>query len=365
MDNSADIHVKFDVDGVCSYCHEYLEKFKLLKCHDGKQGSSKKFDYIVDKLKKAGRGKKYDCLIGLSGGVDSTYVAYLLVKNGIRPLALHLDNGWNSELSVKNIQIVVDKLNIPLITYIIDWEEFKDIQLSFLKASLSNIEAPTDHAINASLFKFSVKYQIKYIVSGGNIATESILPKYWGSDGRDLKHILSIHKKFGKMPLKTFPTMSLLNSIDYLFLKRKRLIFLLNHIDYNKENAIRELEKNLGWKNYPGKHFESIFTRFFQAYILPKKFNLDKRRSHYSSLINSNQLSREKALNDMNNSPYLDQNLLKQDFEYVIKKLGLSKEEFTKIMDNPPADYLDYPNNAWLFREPRIIKFMKILLTKL
>jgi N-acetyl sugar amidotransferase len=362
MDNVNDPYIEFDAQGVCSYCKEYQEKARLLRCTMD-INDTQNFDAAIKTLKQAGKGKPYDCIIGLSGGVDSTYVAYLLKKNGVRPLAIHLDNGWNSELAVKNIELVVNKLDIPLHTYVIDWEEFKDIQGAFLKASLANLEAPTDHAINATLFKMAKKYGVKHIVSGGNIATESILPKNWGSDGRDLRHIKSVHRRFGSKKMQTFPTMTLLNMFSYLFIEKIRYIFLLNFIPYNKAEAVKILESNIGWQPYGGKHYESIITRFFQAYILPQKFNLDKRRSHLSTLINSNQLTRDEALAEMELPSYPSLDMLQSDQAYVIKKFGLSSKEFQHLMEQKPKQYTDYANNAWLYRSPKIIKWVKTILT--
>lgn len=363
MDNANDPYIYFDEQGICNYCHEYKEKAALLGCITENE-NLEKFSDAIRQLKELGKNKPYDCVIGLSGGADSSYVAYLLKQQGIRPLAVHLDNGWNSELAVKNIELIVNKLDIPLITYVIDWEEFKDIQSAFLKASLANLEAVTDHAIPAILFKTAKKYGIKYIVNGGNIATESILPKHWGSDGRDLKHIKAVHKKFGNRKMKTYPTMTLWDMFSYLFIRRIKLIFLLNYIHYNKEAAIRVLEHDLGWKPYGGKHYESIITRFFQGYLLPVKFNLDKRRSHLSTLINSYQMTRENALKEMMSPPYPSEQMLEEDKTYVVKKFGLTEEEFLCIMNEKAKNYTDYPQNAWLYRSPQIIRLIKKFLTK-
>ena len=268
---------------------------------------------------------------------------------GLRSLAIHLDNGWDSELAINNINNSVEKLGIELKIVSCNWEEFRDLQLSFLKASVANAEIPTDHAILSILYHTAADKGIGYIISGGNIVTEAIMPESWGYDPKDLKFIKGIHKKFGKIKLKTFPQLTLFDWVNYTFIKRIKFIPILNYIPYVKENAKKLIEKELNWKDYGLKHYESIYTRFFQGYILPKKFNVDKRRAHLSTLICSGQMSREEALKEMERSPYPSEKMMEEDKEYVIKKLGLSREEFARIMSAPIKGFQDYPNNHSLF----------------
>jgi len=308
-----------------------------------------KLDKILFKIKEDGRNKKYDCIIGLSGGVDSTYVAFLTKKFGLRPLAIHLDNGWNTELSEANVEKAVKTLGIDLITHTVDWEEFKDLQLAFLKSSICNIEIPTDHAIIAFLYQQASNKNIKYIISGNNIVTEGIMPSIWGEYNKDLKLIEGIHEKFGTKKLTNLPKISLKKFAYYIFVKKIKHICLLDYVDYNKEETMKILQDKLGWVYYGGKHYESIFTRFFQGYFLVKKNNFDKRIAHLSTLIMSGQITRDAALEEMK-LPVYPEELFKQDKEYVLKKLGLSEEEFEDIMNLPIKSDKDYPSNTWIFK---------------
>jgi N-acetyl sugar amidotransferase len=341
MDTS-DPDITFDEDGVCSHCHRYDEELPK-RVFKGNEAESK-LDYLISQIKTAGKGKENDCIIGVSGGVDSTYVAYLAKKFGLRPLAIHFDNGWNSELAVSNIEKTLDKLGIDLFTYVIDWEEFRDLQLSFLKASTPDGEIPTDHAINALLFEQASKRNIKYILSGMNFATESMAVKAWSYGHSDWKYIRSIHKKFGSSSLKNYPHFSFFDLFKWTFLKKIRTVSILNYLEYNKKDVMNVLQNELDWVYYGGKHYESVYTRFFQGYILPQKFNIDKRRGHLSDLINSGQIERETALADLNTVGY-DPILMEQDKQFVMKKLLLTSEEFEALMRLPKKTFRDYPNN--------------------
>jgi N-acetyl sugar amidotransferase len=338
MDTS-DSLIFFDIDGVCNHCHLYDKKMALLpKGHD----ANEQLENLIAKIKVDGQGKDYDCIIGVSGGVDSTYVAYL-VKNvyGLRPLAVHLDNGWNSEISVKNIENIVKKLDIDLFTYVIDWEEFRDIQLSFLKASTPDSEIPTDHAIFTILRKLGKKYKIDYVINGINQKTESHHPPMWSQGHSDWKYIKNVHRIFGTKKIKTYPHGNFLTILEDTV--SKKWISILNYVDYNKNEAKEIIAKELGWKDYGGKHFESTYTKFFQSYILPVKFGFDKRKMHLSSLICSGEITRNAALDELMQAPYPlgDQN---NDREYILKKFGISNEEFQSIMDLPIKSYYDYPS---------------------
>lgn len=360
MDTS-DPDIEFDESGICNHCRRYNEMMKKELHHD-EQGQEK-LKLMINDIKEKGKSKEYDCVIGVSGGVDSTYVAYLVKKRfGLMPLAVHVDNGWDTELSVKNIENLCKSLDIDLYTKVLDWEEFKDLQLSFLKSSISNCEIPTDHAIVATLLQVAAENGIRYILIGTNLETEGILPKGWGYDNRDWKLIEGIHKKFGKTKLKTYPHYTLVDLFKYFVINRIQVINILNYVKYNKKEAKHIIEQELGWKDYGGKHYESLYTRFFQGYILPKKFNIDKRRAHLSSLICSGQMTKKEALEEMKKDPYSSRELLEEDKEYVIKKLGLTEEEFEKIMSLPIKTFRDYPNNYFILS--KVVPFVKIFAKK-
>jgi N-acetyl sugar amidotransferase len=348
MDTS-DPDIRFDGEGVCSHCREYarLSQDSLYSGPDGQ----KRLDALVDRIKEEGKGKEYDCILGLSGGVDSSFVAYKAKELGLRPLAVHLDNGWNSELSVANIERIVKRLDIDLYTYVIDWEEFRELQISFFKASVVDIELLTDHAIAAVLFDIARKNHLRYFLSGYNVATESIMPKSWffGNklDGRNIK---AIFREFGdKKRIESFPILSFYKYILFVYARRLKVIPLLNYLSYNKSEAMAILQEKLGWVYYGGKHYESRFTQFYQAYILPKKFHIDKRRAHLSSLIYSGQLSRDEALKAMEEELYTP-GKFREDKEFVVKKLGMTESEFEEYMNLPPRSHLEYANYEALTR---------------
>lgn len=355
MDTS-DPEISFDQDGRCNHCKNYDILYNSKVFLQDKQ--NRELQDTIDRIKKDGKKRQYDCVIGVSGGIDSTYVAYLVKKLGLRPIAVHLDNGWDSELAISNIENVLERLGIELDTYIIDWEEFKDLQLSFLKASTPDAEIPTDHAIVSLLYRSAIKYNIRYIILGLNIASEAILPKRWSSGHGDWRYIYRIHKKFGKLKLRTFPHYNLLAKFFYKYINRLTIINILDYINYNKKEAMKLAADELSWRDYGGKHCESIYTRFSQSYILPKKFGYDKRRAHLSSLICSGQLDREKALQELAMKPYSSDKEENYDKEYVLKKLELSQEEFEKIMKLPHKKFADYPSytNAALYKFFRLFK---------
>lgn len=356
MDTS-DPDIVFDQNGVCSHCHRYSSELPKRVFH-GEIGREK-LNILVQQIKRAGKGKEYDCIIGVSGGVDSTYVAYLTKRLGLRPLAIHFDNGWNSELAVANIEKVLDRLGIDLSTYVIDWNEFRDLQLSFLKASTPDGEIPTDHAINALLFREAAKRGIKYIVSGMNFATESMAVKAWAYGHSDWKYIRSIHNLFGTEKLKNYPKYNFIDLFKWTFIDQIKSVSILNYIDYNKDQVMDILQKELDWIYYGGKHYESVYTRFFQGYILPVKFGIDKRRGHLSDLINSGQLSREEALNEIGKVGYPIE-LQVQDKLFVMKKFDLDSEEFDFLMQQLPKSYKDYPNNERVVqRIKKIVNYLR------
>lgn len=350
MDTSTPI--AFDEDGICNYCREYDVKIKA-RVLRGEAGENK-IKELVAAIKKSGKNNKYDCVVGVSGGVDSTYLAYLAKKLGLRPLAVHLDNGWNTKKATQNISRVLKRLNIDLETYVIDWEEFKDLQLSFFKASVLDIEVVTDQAIKAALYQIADKFKIKYILSGVNFVTEGIMPRQWGHYKGDYINLLDIHKKFGNVKLKTYPILTLSKRAYYQIIKNIKMIEVLNYIDYKREEAKEIIINELGWEDYKYKHHESMFTRFFQTYILPKKFKIDKRRPHLSALICAGEITREEALRQMQSSPYTEEQIL-IDKEYIVKKLGLTEEEFDDIMALPPKKHSDYKSGDRFLRRLRKI----------
>ena len=341
MDTS-DPGIFFDEKGNCNHCIYFLSKYKK-KVYQGEE-SDKKLEIIVNKIKKTKGKKKYDCLVGLSGGIDSSYVAYKVVQLGLTPLAVHMDNGWNSEESVNNIKNVCNKLNIDYQSYVLNWEEFKDIQLSILKSSIVEVEIPTDVAIAGVLHKVASENNIKFIIGGGNLATEGILPELWFYDPKDLKLLKTIQKRFGNKSLKSFPTFDYKREIFYKFIRKIRIIYLLNYLPYSKKDAIKTLEDEVAWKNYGGKHHESVYTRFVQSYIQPVKFNVDYRRATFSTQICTGEITREYAIEELAKRPY-DLEKIEAEKEYVSKKLGITLKEFEEIMLKEPKSYKDYPNN--------------------
>ena len=340
--DTTDSEITFDQNGVCNHYHEFM-KLAPSQLYQGLE-TDLKLEILVEQIKKAGSKSDYDCICGISGGVDSSYVAYLSKQLGLRVLTVHFDNGWNSELAVKNIENIVKNLKFDYKTWVVDWEEFKDLQIAFLKASVANAEIPTDHAFLAAIYRLCSKHNIKYILSGSNFATEGILPKSWGYNAKDIKHIKAIHKRFGSVPFKTYPLLGFKKEFYYTYVKGIKMVRLLNYVNYIKSDAMKIIESNLGWRNYGGKHHESIFTKFFQSHILPVKFNIDKRKAHLSTLICSGQITREQALIELNKDLYSAESL-KSDRDYVIKKLGLSESEFQSIMDSSPKSYTEYPND--------------------
>lgn len=342
MDTS-DPEIIFDDKGVCNHCHRYEEELPK-RVFQGEIAQEKLAQMVLN-IKQTGKGKDYDCIIGVSGGVDSTYVAYLTKKLGLRALAVHFDNGWNSELAVSNIEKVLDKLDIDLFTYVIDWEEFKDLQLSFLKASTPDGEIPTDHAINALLFREASKRDIKYIINGMNFATESMAVRMWAYGHSDWKYIKAVHKIFGNSSLKNYPHYSFLNLFYWTFLKRIKVVSILNYINFNKDEVMKIIQDELDWVYYGGKHYESVYTRFYQGYVLPTKFNIDKRKGHLSDLIRSGQINRENAIEELKQVAY-DADMQRIDKPFVLKKLDFDEIGFQKVMDEKPKTFLNYPNNS-------------------
>lgn len=326
--------ITFDENGECTFCkiHDDLErKFTM------NNETPKRLQHLVDKIKHDGKGKEYDCIVGVSGGRDSTYTLYNAVKLGLRPLAVHFDNGWNSEIAVQNIENACKILNVDLHTHVADWEEFKDLQRSFLFASVPDAEVPTDWVIFSVLFAEAARYNVKYIIHGHSFRTEGTTPLTWTY--MDGKYILDVHRRFGRQKLKSFPNMNLTKYAYYSIVMGIKQIRILYYIPYNENDVFKILEDELNWKNYGDKHHESKYTAFFQSYILTRKFNIDKRKLHYSAKVRNGQLTREEALKIVEQDPFTGGPEL---IEYCLKKLDLTYEEFEIIMNSPPKSFLDY-----------------------
>lgn len=356
--DTTDSDIIFDKRGVCNYCylHDRLEKINP----KGKIGQQK-INKIVEEIKKKGKNKKYDCIIGVSGGTDSSYILYLAKKAGLKPLAVHLDNGWNTKIGEQNVRKITSKLGIKLYTYVLDWEEFKNLQIAFLKASTPDIEVPTDLAIRAIVYKVAAKHDIKYILNGMNFRTEGKVPLKWSYG--DNKYLKFINKEFGKGNFGNFPKYSLLHIFYYHFVKKIKQIRPLNFIDYDKEIVKKILQKELGWEDYGGHHYESIYTRFTQGYYLPKKFGFDKRKVEYSAFVRTGKMCRNEALKKLENEPPCPKEITQEDIKSIKSKLEISDQEFSKIMYSPPKLFLDYPNNFLKLKKYRkllifLIKFI-------
>lgn len=347
--DTTDPEIMFDESGQCNHCAGVASYMGSSKTQEDEGWN--KLKIIAGNIRKEGKGKEFDCIIGLSGGVDSSYLAYLVTRElGLRPLVVHIDCGWNSELAVKNIENITRHLNIELHTLVVNWEEMKDLQRSFIKASLMDLDIPQDHAIFAGVYKFADQNNVKYAFNGVNYSSELIMPSSWGFQAMDLRHIKAIHSQFGEKKLKDFPRISFFKRYLYFSLFRNmKIISPLNMIDYNKEKAIELMSKELGWRYYGGKHHESRFTKFYQNYYLPHKFGIDKRRAHLSSLVAWGQMTREEALMRMG-QPLYDEKELVEDLDYVAKKLDWTPEELSALIDQPPGSHRNYTNNDALFK---------------
>ncbi len=348
MDTS-DSRIQFDEAGVCDHCRDFHANV-LPNWHTDERGK-RALEETVRQIKASGKGNEFDCLLGLSGGVDSSYMLHLIVKEyGLRPLIFHVDGGWNSELAVHNINVMIDKLGLDLYTEVINWEEMRDFQLAFFKSGVPHIDIPQDHAFVATLYNFADKYKIKYILNGGNISTECVRnPMEWLYYGTDMAQINDIRRQFGTNPMETYPFSSVLRHKFYLrYFRGLKVIRPLNYFPYIKKDALELLNKEYGWKPYPQKHFESRFTRFFEGYWLPERFGFDTRRVQYSSLILTGQVTREEALAVLAKLPY-DPATIDQDFDYIASKLNISSAELRGYFTMPKKFYWDYKNSSAIF----------------
>ncbi|MEM7102345.1 MAG: N-acetyl sugar amidotransferase [Bacteroidota bacterium] len=332
MDTIADPDITFDEKGICNYYHEFKAAVKA-HVFEGEAGE-KKLAETVKTIKKRAGGSQYDCILGLSGGADSSYMAVLAKQLGLNPLVVHFDYGWNTELAVNNIEQLVTKLDYDLYTYVMDWEEFKDLQRSYFKASVLDLDVPADHMIFGALYKTASKYNVKTVLSGNNVMTEHTLPKSWNYNKFDMVNLKNIHKTYSKRPLKKLPALGVWDQAWYQLVKDIQRVNILDYIPYNKEAIKGILMTDYGWRDYGGKHYESVFTRFYQGYILPKKWQIDKRKAHLSNLIFAGQLTKEEAEAEMV-KPCYDPKLQQEDFHYVAKKLGFTDEEFEQVLTQP------------------------------
>jgi len=348
MDTS-DSRITFDAKGVCDHCSDFYKNV-LPNWHTDERGRAE-LESIMELIRRSGKNKDFDCLLGISGGVDSSYMLHMAVTEfGLRPLVFHVDGGWNSEIAVNNIEVMIDKLGLDLYTEVIDWEEMRDFQLAFFKAGVPHIDIPQDHAFIAVLYNFAEKYKIKYILNGGNISTECVRnPMEWLYYGTDMAQIKDIHRRFGTMTLKNYPFSPILKHKVYLrFIRGVKVIKPLNYLPYNRNEAARLLAETYRWKDYPQKHFESRFTKFYEGYWLPVKFGYDTRRVQYSSLILTGQLSREEALEKLEVPAYAPETI-GEEFKYIATKLNITVEELQSYMDAPNKTYKDYDNQEWMF----------------
>lgn len=345
--DTTDPWIVFDDTGRCSHCLQ-VDEFRKRWSPDGNLAE---FERLIDRIKVDGRGQDYDVVIGLSGGVDSSYLVYQAKRVGLRTLVVHVDTGWNSELAVKNIENIVHRCGFDLFTHVVDWEEMRDVQYAFFCSGVPNQDIPQDHAITAGFVRNAAKHRVKWAFSGSNLACESILPASWGYDNMDLVHIRDIHRRFGRRPLREFPQLSYFeNVLRYQMLRGLKVAKPLDLLPYRKQEAMGVLERELGWRYYGGKHYESRFTKFFQAWYLPTKWGYDKRLAHLSSLVVSGQLSREEALREYEQGT-LPTAELEADMEYMARKLGVSRAEFDELMARPKHAHTDYAvTPAWVKR---------------
>ena len=348
MDTS-DPQIKFNEKGECEYCINF--KQRVLPDWNHGKGKETELTKLSERILKEGAGKDFDCIIGLSGGLDSSYTAYVAKEiMGLRPLLFHVDAGWNTNKAVENIAKLVNKLDLDLFTDVINWEEMKDLQLSFLKSQIADQDFPQDIAFFSSLYKFARKNKIRYILTGGNFSTECCRePEEWGAyPGIDSRLIRDIHKKFGRLKLRSFPIIDIFKyKIYYKYFLRMNVVKPLNLTPYDKKNAERDLASFCGWEAFQHKHHESRFTRFYEDYWMPKKFGYEKRRAHFSSLIMTSQMNRDEALERLKH-PELDENFSSKEFSYVAKKLDITDSELLDIFHGPNKTFRQYKNKHWI-----------------
>ncbi|MGN0170894.1 MAG: N-acetyl sugar amidotransferase [Lachnospiraceae bacterium] len=344
MDNKVDEFITFDENGVCNHCRDFDKKIATIPKTDAEK--KHKFDELVKEMKEYGKGKEFDCVLGISGGVDSAYLAYIAKQAGLRVLAVHVDAGWNTDIAVENIKKLCLKLEMELHTVVVDWNTMKELQRAYMFSGLPNLDVPQDHAFLAGTYKLARKYGINYMLNGSNFATEGILPSHYGYSPIDYTNIKDVYKKCGrgKISLRKYPKMNLL-TYSMMYVGKTKRVNLLNYVPYSKKMAIEVLHKEFDWNYYGGKHFESRFTKFFQSYYLPQKFGYDKKRAHISSLIVGGELTREQGLAEMADDTIYPESKMLEDRDYILKKLDISLEEWELIMSAPNKNEDDYKNS--------------------
>lgn len=348
MDTS-DANIKFDEDGVCDHCRGFKEHVEP-NWHPNKEGE-RRFAAVVEKIKRDGESRDFDCILGMSGGLDSSFLLHKAVRDfGLRPLVFHVDGGWNTDIAVSNIQSLVDGLGLDLYTEVINWNEMRDFQLAFFKSGVPHLDIPQDHAFIATLYNFADKHGIKYILNGGNIATECVRnPLEWLYYGTDMRQLNDIRNQFGTVQMRTYPFSSVLRHKFYLrYLRGLEVVKPLDWMPYTKEIARNTLSTLYGWKPYPQKHFESRFTRFYEGYWLPERFGYDTRRVQFSSLILTGQMQRPEALDALSRPAY-DPDTIAHEFDYIARKLGITSDELNSYFTMPKKTYADYKNQRWMF----------------
>ncbi len=341
--DTTDPEITFDESGVCSNCHKYDIDAAIYGYKKGE--SEKRLKALTKKMKQEGKGKEYDCILGISGGVDSAYMAYIATKLKLRVLAVHVDAGWNTDVAVENIKKMCDGLKLDLHTIVVDWSAVKELQRAYMFSGLPNLDIPQDHVFLAAMYQYACKYKVKYMLNGSNFATEGILPTAWEYAAVDFRHIKSVYKKCGrgKAIFRNYPHFGLLKYCYYQHMTQR--VNLLNYIPYSKKEAMETLEKEFGWKYYGGKHFESRFTKFYQSYYLLERFGYNKKRAHLSSLIVGGEMTREEALRELEDTSSYTKEEMLQDRDYILKKLDISLDEWNEIMISPKKNENDYANS--------------------
>ncbi len=367
MDESA-ADITFDASGVCNYCREFLQRSGGL-IHENAALRQSRLDNFISRVKAAGQGKRYDCVIGVSGGVDSSWALVQAVRLGLRPLAVHMDNGWNSELAQNNIANLVQRLNVDLYTHVVDWPEYRALMQAFFDANVVDVELLYDNAMLKVNYQQAAAHGVKFILAGTNEATEGMkIPATWNWFKLDKKNIMSIAARFSNVRVKTFPAIGVPGYLYYEYFRRVKWISFLDFFPYNKGEVLDQLERDFGYKRYPYKHYESIFTRFYQGYILPRKFGIDKRRVHLSTLVAAGQMTREEAMENLQSPPYASEAELAQDIQYFLKKMQWTREQLDAYLARAQTSHRCYAserglwdglNRAMRFIPTRLLLFLR------
>jgi len=351
--------ITFDANGICNYCTEFLQRSGGL-IHEDATLRQTRLDSFISRVKAAGQGKRYDCVIGVSGGVDSSWALVQAVRLGLRPLAVHMDNGWNSELAQNNIANLIQKLNVDLYTHVVDWPEYRALMQAFFDADVVDVELLYDNAMLKVNYQRAAAHGVKFILAGTNEATEGMkIPATWNWFKLDKKNITSIAARFSNVRIKTFPAIGVLGYLYYEYFRRVRWISFLDFFPYNKNAVLDELERDYGYKRYPYKHYESIFTRFYQGYILPRKFGIDKRRVHLSTLVAAGQMAREAAMENLQSPTCASEAELAQDIQYFLKKMQWTRAQLDEYLFRPGKNHSLYASEkgCWIWLN-RVMEFL-------